>query len=595
MTVADLKPAPRRRSARALATIAAACALCLLCCAGARAAGGTAMAWGQDGLGQLGNGAPVTNLCGCIANPVPVKGLAGATEIAAGSGHGLALLANGTVMAWGSNNTGQLGNGTTADSAAPIPVPGLANVVAIAAGPNDSFALLGDGTVRVWGDNTSGGLGQTVGGPEVCSGLSCSKAPVPVPGLANAIAIAANGNHGYALLGDGTVMAWGHDGAGEDGHGSGSSAKCECFEPPTPVPGVSGAMGIAAQSRGGLAVLGDGTLRAWGLNTSGELGTGAATSAAAGGCGCLGPVAVAGVSGAREAIGGGDHGMAILSSGGSAAWGANFYGELGNGGTDMTECKCNPTPGAVAKLSPTRNLAAGASHSVALLANGSVLAWGDDISGEIGDGTATGTARPAPIQVAGVGGASDVAAGSFDSFALIGPSQTLKVTHAGAGTGTVGGSGILCPPSCAGSYPQGQVEILRAEPAAASGFAGFTGACRGTGACEAKLDADQTVVATFGPPKGTRIAKTKVDRRKRSATFSFDAPGAITGFECMLIKPKAKGRHRKAKPRFARCASPKRYRHLRAGRYRFEVRALDVLGADAHPALKRFRLRAGKH
>jgi hypothetical protein len=87
----------------------------------------------------------------------------------------------------------------------------------------------------------------------------------------------------------------------------------------------------------------------------------------------------------------------------------------------------------------------------------------------------------------------------------------------------------------------------------------------------------------------------KVVPRKRLATFSFSAPGAITGYECMLArKPPRKGAGKSAKkrkPRFARCAAPRRFRHLKPGRYTFRVRALDILGADANPAIKKFRLR----
>jgi hypothetical protein len=109
------------------------------------------------------------------------------------------------------------------------------------------------------------------------------------------------------------------------------------------------------------------------------------------------------------------------------------------------------------------------------------------------------------------------------------------------------------------------------------------------------MGADQTITATFGRPKGTQITKAKVVPRRRLATFSFSAPGAITGYECMLVRPaprKGAGKsNKRRKPRFARCAAPRRFRHLKPGRYTFRVRALDILGADANPATKSFRLR----
>jgi hypothetical protein len=149
------------------------------------------------------------------------------------------------------------------------------------------------------------------------------------------------------------------------------------------------------------------------------------------------------------------------------------------------------------------------------------------------------------------------------------------------------------------------VEILRAEPSPGSGFAGFSnGPCTGTAPCQVKLDQDQSLTATFGPPKGTAITKATVISRKKTASFSFGAPGAITGFQCELIRPKPHKRHKPRahrspkrvahkppQPHFSSCQAPIAYKHLRPGRYTFKVRALDILGADANPALKRFAIK----
>jgi hypothetical protein len=114
------------------------------------------------------------------------------------------------------------------------------------------------------------------------------------------------------------------------------------------------------------------------------------------------------------------------------------------------------------------------------------------------------------------------------------------------------------------------------------------------------MEADQTVTATFGPPKGTAITRSRIQSPKRKATFSFSAPGAITGFECLLVRPARKARThgraalkkgRRSKPRFARCIGPKAYKRLKPGKYTFRVRALDILGADANPAVKKFTIK----
>jgi alpha-tubulin suppressor-like RCC1 family protein len=583
------------------------CLLGLLFSPGAKAAGATAVGWGANIRGNIGTGATTP---ADINVPEPVKGLAGVTQIAAGGVHSLALLGDGTVMAWGDNSEGELGDGTASGPdcpstdcrATPAPVPRLPDIVAVAAGVGYSLALLADGTVMAWGDNTDGQLGNgDTSGPETCGTppftVSCSTLPIRVPGLANVVAVSANRFDNLALLADGTVTAWGFDEQGESGNGTGTQNPCGCVDEPTPVKGVVGAMAISAGGFGGLALLGDGTVKSWGDDVEGELGNGTMTPL--GGCSCLGPVSVSGLAGVQSVVAGGFHSLAMVPGGGLQSWGENADGQLGQDVFDS--CNCSPTPAPVVGLSGPTAIAGGEFHSLALLANGAVKAWGANNEGEIGDQTLKNREIPTAVrEVGGTGvltGASAVAAGGATSFALIGPSQTLKITLAGAGSGAVGGPGILCPPGCEAHYPQGQVENLRAEAKPGSGFAGFSnGPCGGTATiCRVRLDQDQSLTATFGPPKGTAITKATVINRRKSASFSFTAPGAITGFQCELIRPRP-SRHAKArkapKPSFSACTAPIAYRHLTPGRYAFRVRALDVLGADASPALRKFTIRA---
>src|SRR4029079_11022143 len=128
-------------------------------------ADGTVVAWGDNEYGQLGDGTTTgPEICPsagfstvpCSTKPVPVSGLSGVVAISAGDDHNLALLGDGTVMAWGANNDGQLGDNSTEESDVPVPVSGLHEAVAISAGGFHSLALLRDGTVRAWGDNGNG-------------------------------------------------------------------------------------------------------------------------------------------------------------------------------------------------------------------------------------------------------------------------------------------------------------------------------------------------------------------------------------------------------------------------------------------------------
>src|SRR5216683_2222510 len=118
---------------------------------------GTAQAWGRNTSGQLGDGTEDI----ARTTPVSVSGLTNVTAIAGGSDHSLALLSDGTVMAWGDNRFSQLGDGTSVlRRNTPVAVSGLTNVTAIAGGGFHSLALLSDGTAMAWGYNADGSLGD---------------------------------------------------------------------------------------------------------------------------------------------------------------------------------------------------------------------------------------------------------------------------------------------------------------------------------------------------------------------------------------------------------------------------------------------------
>ncbi len=184
---------------------------------------GTVWAWGYNTWGL---GTTDDNLS--HAQPEQVISLTNVTAIAAGGGHILALKTDGTVWAWGRNDYGQLGNGTMTYSSTPVQVSELIDVTAIAAAGYDhsSLALKADGTVWAWGSNRFGQLGVTTESCEifVSSGRDgytysafCSTTPVQVSELTDVTAIAAGERHALALKTDGTVWAWGNNEYGQLG------------------------------------------------------------------------------------------------------------------------------------------------------------------------------------------------------------------------------------------------------------------------------------------------------------------------------------------------------------------------------------------
>src|SRR5919107_5358421 len=130
----------------------------------------TVAAWGDNFFGQLGNGVPLPYPDDSRSTmPVEVSNLDGGElkAIAGGANHSLALKNDGTVLAWGLNQDGELGDGTNTDSSTPVEVKDpndpsgyLSGVKALTAGSSHSLALKDDGTVWAWGNNESGQLGD---------------------------------------------------------------------------------------------------------------------------------------------------------------------------------------------------------------------------------------------------------------------------------------------------------------------------------------------------------------------------------------------------------------------------------------------------
>jgi alpha-tubulin suppressor-like RCC1 family protein len=358
-----------------------------------------ANAWGEGKSGQIGNGAT-----GEPDVPVAVSKLSGATGVAAGSNFSLALLENGTVMTWGGDGSGQLGNGKSGienNSNLPVAVCAvgatspcashLEEVTAVSAGDEYALALLRSGRVVSWGENISGQLGNGVKGF-----TSASDVPVPVcavgtvgtcpsgPYLEGVTAIAGGGAASLALLKDGTVAAWGQGEAGQLGDGTNANS-----DVPVKVSNLSEVTAIAAGREHGLAVLQDGKVMAWGANAAGDLGDGTEKGSNV-------PVHVQvgfGLVGAKAVAAGIEHNLALLKTGKVMAWGGNSSGQLGVGPKPGPEpCGTTPTPCSKAPvevegLSEVTAIAADGRHSMALLRNGTVKAWGENRTGELGNGS----------------------------------------------------------------------------------------------------------------------------------------------------------------------------------------------------------------
>ena len=325
--------------------------------------------WGGNSNGQLGNG--VTQDQAQSSKPSGLSSLVVAAD--GGWEHSLALLADGSVWAWGFNQYGQLGNGKLTDSLVPVRTVGLPKIKAIAAGLIHSLALSETGQVWGWGTNTYGQLGNST------TNLFGST-PVQTPGLNNIIKISAGQAHSLALDANGHIWAWGGNESGQVGNGTNVHQLT-----PFLLPAPTNVVAIAAGALSSAAITSDGHIWTWGDNRDGQLGDGTKTNRNT-------PKEIPGLTGVVDFCFK-DHMLAVNKDGAVWAWGNNQGGKLGFGTPGVAVLSPQP----VASLSGVQQVACGALHSVAKKNDGSVWVWGANNHLQLGNNGPIYSLTPYPV------------------------------------------------------------------------------------------------------------------------------------------------------------------------------------------------------
>jgi alpha-tubulin suppressor-like RCC1 family protein len=366
--------------------------------------------------------------------PAPAAPAQSARSISVGIESTCATTSDGEVKCWGYNIAGQLGDGSTTNRLTPVTVQGLSGPVReVSSTFAQSCALTERGAVECWGDVTGftsidfyreegrrflafkpvriRGLGadpQTVAaGGDSCAitaedavkcwgddwdtepGPEDNLDPVTVPGLASGVQAISVGGPTCALTDAGAVKCWGS--TMNNGLGDGTTKD----HPRTPVDVVGLDRGVSAIATGAAhacALTVEGDVKCWGYNHSGQLGGGPSRHR-------LTPVKVEGLPSNIRAISAGeDHTCVLKETGSVMCWGGNHYGQLGDGTT--TE---HDDPVTVVGLGEgVTAISAGWGSTCALLDTGAVKCWGFNRSGQLGDGTTTDSS--VPVDVAGFGG-----------------------------------------------------------------------------------------------------------------------------------------------------------------------------------------------
>jgi alpha-tubulin suppressor-like RCC1 family protein len=356
------------------------------------------VAWGYNVNGQLGNNSTTNSL---IPTPVDTSGaLNGRTVIALSSGFSgnLALSSDGIIAGWGANNDGKVGDGTTVNRLTPVFVfqsgaLGGKSVVAVEVSGAGSLALCSDGTVFSWGSGQYGLLGNN----------STTQTNVPVPVNTSGalsgkkvVAIrAGSSTHRLALCSDGTLVAWGRNDYGQVGDNSTTDRLVPVDVTTSGVLAGKQVIDIFAGERHSLALCSDGTLAAWGRNANGQLGNNSLVDSPV-------PVAVdrSGVLNELTIVsiaGGAAHSIVLCSNGTIAAWGRNSEGQLGD---NTTGGKLVPvavySAGELAGKTVI-GVGGGGYHSTALCDDGTMVAWGWNSYGQLGNNSTTNSRVPVAV------------------------------------------------------------------------------------------------------------------------------------------------------------------------------------------------------
>jgi alpha-tubulin suppressor-like RCC1 family protein len=332
----------------------------------------------------------------CGLCPTPDGGLP--IDVSAGGLTQCVVMDDGTVRCWGDNTYGQLGLGCSSPSwNTPITVPGISGATRVFVGPSMTCALLAGGRVKCWGRDHVAQLG---------AGYLAASVPWPIeiPGLADVVEVSMEDGTSCARLEDGRVMCWGNNDIGMAGIGNYDTPVFV----PRPVVGITTATRVAVGHRSACASLADGTGRCWGSTFGNGLGNtlGSTTT----------PNPVFGLDTILEIASTGFSRCARLEGGTVRCWGTNYGGVLG---IDEKMAENSATPASpIQGITGAKAIAGSEHHMCAIMSDDTVKCWGQNSSGQLGDGSVESSAIA--VDALGLDDVTLITAGAQTTCALRG-------------------------------------------------------------------------------------------------------------------------------------------------------------------------------
>lgn len=318
-------------------------------------------------------------------------------DVAAGNGFTVGATLDGRVVGWGKNEVGQLGNGSTADRPVRTIVNGVGGVIDVAAGSGHVIALCADGSVWSWGENGAGqlGLGSGIGNQAIPNRVTV------LNGL-DVVAVEAGEDCSFALLRDGHVYGWGLNTSRQLGNGTATNVWS-----PQLNPYLANVKFLAARNIHSAAIKTDGSFWVWGTNTYGQFGDGTVNNSSV-------PKLISLPEVVSVSLGN-NHTAVVLVTGEIRSWGLNTAGQVGD--LTLTSPRKSPVHTTGIRLSGQFKLDAGREHSLGLLDSGAIWSWGDNESGQLGIGYLDYSRFPKRVPL--LERVVDIAAGDDHSLALV--------------------------------------------------------------------------------------------------------------------------------------------------------------------------------